>query len=116
MARLNAMLKTTAVRLSLLYLLLFVVSATVLLFYVSAQSEKALRGQTERAIEREVRTINNTYRRSGVNGLVRQIERRSRQPGSNLYIIASPNGEIFAGNVSEIQPGIFDQDGDICAL
>lgn len=113
MARLNAMLKTTAVRLSLLYLLLFVVSATVLLFYVSAQSEKALRGQTERAIERDVRTINNTYRRSGVNGLVRQIERRSRQPGSSLYIIASPNGEIFAGNVSEIQPGIFDQDGDI---
>lgn len=113
MARIKAMLKTTAVRLSLLYLLLFVVSATALLFYISAQSERAIRGQTERAIEREVRAINSTYRRSGVNGLVRQIERRSRQPGSNLYIIASPNGEIFAGNVAEIQPGIFDQNGDI---
>lgn len=113
MQRMIAMLKTTAVRLSLLYLILFVVSATVLVFYVSAKSEGLLRAQTERAIEREVRQVNKTYRSGGVNELVRHIERRSRQPGSNLFIIASPTGEIFAGNVAEIAPGIFDQSGDI---
>lgn len=113
MPRLQAMLKTTAVRLSLLYLVLFVVSATVLVFYVSAKSEGLLRAQTERAIAREVRAVTKAYKTGGINSLTRHIERRSRQPGSSLYIIASPNGEIFAGNVAEIEPGIFDREGDI---
>ncbi|MEW7007735.1 MULTISPECIES: sensor histidine kinase [unclassified Lentilitoribacter] len=113
MPRLQAMLKTTAVRLSLLYLVLFVVSATVLVFYVSSQSEGLLRAQTERAINREVRAVSNAYRSGGVNNLVRFVERRSRQPGSNLYIIASPTGEIFGGNVAEIEAGVFDKEGDV---
>lgn len=113
MPRLQAMLKTTAVRLSLLYLVLFVVSATVLVFYVSSKSEGLLLAQTERAIDREVKSVTNAYRSGGVNNLVRFVERRSRQPGSNLYIIASPTGEIFGGNVAEIEPGIFDEEGDI---
>lgn len=113
MPRIQAMLKTTAVRLSLLYLVLFVVSATVLVFYVSAKSEGLLRAQTERSIAREVRAVTKAYRSGGINDLTRHIERRSRQPGSGLYIIASPNGEIFGGNVAEIEPGIFDREGDI---
>lgn len=113
MPRLQAMLKTTAVRLSLLYLVLFVVSATVLVFYVSAQSEGLLRAQTERAIDREVRTVTKVYRNGGINGLTLYIERRSRQPGSSLYVVASPNGEIFGGNVAEIEPGIFDREGAV---
>jgi signal transduction histidine kinase len=113
MQRLSVMLKTTAVRLSLLYLLMFVLSATVLVFYVSSKSEGLLRAQTERSIERELRGINNSYRNGGVNNVMRYIERRSRQPGSHLFIIASPTGEIIAGNVAEIAAGIFDNDGKI---
>ena len=113
MIRIRAMLKTTAVRLSLLYLVLFALSAIALLFYVTSVSEGMLRGQTERAIEREVRNINSAYNSGGINGAMRYVERRTRQPGSNLFVIASPNGEIFAGNVSEIAPGVFDDEGRI---
>lgn len=113
MIRIRAMLKTTAVRLSLLYLILFVMSAIALLFYVTSVSEGMLRGQTERAIEREVRNISNSYRSGGINAAMRYVERRTRQPGSSLFVIASPSGEIFAGNVAEIAPGVFDDEGSI---
>jgi signal transduction histidine kinase len=46
-----------------------------------------------------------------MNGLLRTLERRARQPGANLYIIASPTGEVLAGNVAAIQPGVLDNEG-----
>ncbi|MBJ7529767.1 MAG: hypothetical protein JHD04_09650, partial [Nocardioides sp.] len=39
---------------------------------------------------------------------LRTLERRSRQPGANLYVIASPKGEVLAGNVASLQPGVLD--------
>lgn len=113
MQRLKAMLKTTSVRLSMLFLVLFVFSATALVFYVSAVSEGLLQAQTERSIQRELRGVRQAYQSGGINSLMRYIERRSRQPGANLFVIAAPTGEFFAGNVSEIEPGVFDQVGKI---
>jgi signal transduction histidine kinase len=39
------------------------------------------------------------------------MERRARQPGANLYIIAGPTGDILAGNVASVQPGVLDEEG-----
>jgi signal transduction histidine kinase len=39
------------------------------------------------------------------------MERRARQPGANLYIIAGPAGDILAGNVASVQPGVFEEAG-----
>ncbi len=46
-----------------------------------------------------------------MNGLLRTLERRARQPGANLYIIAGPSGDILAGNVASVQPGVFEETG-----
>jgi signal transduction histidine kinase len=110
-SRFRAMLSTTAVRLSALYLALFAICAVVLVFYVTAISEGLLRGQTETAIHSELREISRIYQVRGMAGLVRAIERRSRQPGANLYIIAAPQGQIIAGNVASLQPGVLDNEG-----
>jgi len=109
--RFRAMLGTTAVRLSALYLGLFAICAIALVFYVTAISEGLLRDQTERSIQGELRDISQVYQTRGISGLVRAIERRSRQPGANLYIIAAPQGQIIAGNVASIQPGVLDDEG-----
>lgn len=109
--RFRAMLGTTAVRLSALYLGLFAICAIALVFYVTAISEGLLRDQTERSIQGELRDISRVYQTRGISGLVRAIERRSRQPGANLYIIAAPQGQIIAGNVASIQPGVLDDEG-----
>lgn len=109
--RFRAMLSTTAVRLSALYLALFAICAVALVFYVTAISEGLMRDQTERSIMGELRDISGIYHSRGISGLVRAIERRSRQPGANLYIIAAPQGQIIAGNVASLQPGVLDDEG-----
>ncbi len=111
MGRVRALLGTTAVRLSALYLVLFAICAVALVFYVTALSDRMLREETQRSVAGELRAISTVYRGAGVAGLVRVIDRRSRRPGANLYIIAAPAGDIIAGNVAAIQPGVIDAEG-----
>ncbi len=111
MIRLRAMLSTTAVRLSALYLGLFALCAVALVFYVTAISEGMQRDRTQDAIANELRIVASAYRGGGVAGLVRVIERRSRRPGANLYAIAAPTGELIAGNIASLQPGVLDSEG-----
>ena len=109
--KLSVLFKTTAVRLSALYLLLFAVCATVLVFYVTAMSEGLLRAQTQETVNGELQVLSQAYQSGGIITLVRVVERRSRQPGANLYTIAGPNGDILAGNVASLQPGVLDHEG-----
>lgn len=109
--RARLMFRSTAVRLSALYILLFAICAGFLVIYVTALSEKTLVQQTRQTITEEVADIQRAYERGGVNLLLRIMERRARQPGANLYVIAGPNGEMLAGNVSSVQPGVLDQEG-----
>jgi signal transduction histidine kinase len=111
MNRLRVLFRTTAVRLSALYLLLFSLCAAFLVFYVTAMSQRLLEQQTRDAVTAEVAQIEQIYSRAGVNGLLRTLERRARQPGANLYVIAGPTGEILAGNVASLQPGLLDKEG-----
>ncbi|HVK93059.1 MAG TPA: ATP-binding protein [Mycoplana sp.] len=103
--------RTTAVRLSALYLLLFAACAAFLVFYVTSMSEGLLEQQTRETVAIEVAEIRQIYAVSGMNGLLTTLERRARQPGANLYIIASPTGELLAGNVLALQPGVLDGEG-----
>ena len=111
MNRLSVLFRTTAFRLSALYLLLFSLCAAFLVFYVTAMSEGLLQQQTRDAVTAEVAQVEKIYARAGVNGLLRALERRARQPGANLYVIAGPTGEILAGNVASLQPGLLDREG-----
>jgi signal transduction histidine kinase len=105
------MFRSTAVRLSALYILLFAICAAFLVFYVTALSEKTLVQQTRQTIQEEVADIQRAYNRGGINLLLRIMERRARQPGANLYVIAGPSGDILAGNVASVQPGVLNEEG-----
>ena len=83
-----AIMKTTAARLSALYLLLFAICAVLLVFYMTSLSARMLTGQTQETINDEVLGLARVYQRGGLPLLVRVVERRSRQPGANLYLIA----------------------------
>lgn len=111
LGRLTVLYRTTAVRLSAVYLLLFAICAAFLVFYVSTMSEGLLRQQMRDAVAQEGQQIEAIFEKSGMNGLLRTLERRARQPGANLYIIASPTGEVLAGNVASLQPGVLDTEG-----
>ncbi|TPW32778.1 sensor histidine kinase [Pararhizobium mangrovi] len=111
LAKVSALTRTTAVRLSALYLLLFAVCALALVFYVTAMSENLLRAQVKQAVDNEVQLLGQAYRNGGITTLVRVVERRSRQPGAALLTIAAPNGDILTGNVESLQPGVLDHQG-----
>lgn len=108
---LAAIMKTTAARLSALYLLLFAICATFLVFYMTSLSERMLTTQLQETINEEMQGLASAYQRGGLPLLVRTIERRARQPGANLYLIADPNGRILSGNVESLDGGILDVEG-----
>ncbi|MDO1581584.1 sensor histidine kinase [Rhizobium oryzicola] len=111
MSRFRLMFRSTAVRLSALYILLFALCAAFLVVYVTAMSERILAQQVRDSLTREIVDINNVYDRGGAAGLLRMLERRARQPGANLYVIAGPTGELLAGNVASVEPGVLDREG-----
>lgn len=106
-----AIMKTTAARLSALYLLLFALCAVLLVFYMTSLSARMLTGQTQDTINDEVLGLARAYQRGGLPFLVRVVEQRSRQPGANLYLIADANGQILTGNVQSLEPGVLDAEG-----
>ncbi|MBS9719908.1 HAMP domain-containing protein [Tianweitania sp. BSSL-BM11] len=110
-ARLSATMKTTAARLSALYLLLFAGCAILLVVYMTSLSGRMLVGQIQDTINEEMAGLGRAYQRGGLTTLVRVIEMRSRQPGANLYLITDPQGRILAGNVQSLQPGVLDEQG-----
>jgi signal transduction histidine kinase len=111
MGRLRAMMSTMAARLSALYLLLFSICALALVFYMTAQAARFLTTQTKDAITQEVETLSLVYQRAGIAGLVRAIDRRSRVPGANLYMITDQSGVLLAGNVANIDAAIMRNEG-----
>ncbi len=111
MNRLSIALRTTAVRLSALYLALFTVSAVVLVVYVTALFSSISNHQTRLLVEEELKVLGSFYRRGGITLLVSHVDRRSRQPGANLYTIAGSDGKVVGGNVQSLQIGILDTEG-----
>lgn len=111
MGRFSALMRTTAARLSTLYLLLFAVGAVALVFYMTNLSASIINSQTQEALNEEVGSIGKAYARGGIPQLVRTIDYRSRQPGAYLYLVADPSGRILSGNVEGVEPGVLDTDG-----
>ncbi|TIT74908.1 MAG: two-component sensor histidine kinase, partial [Mesorhizobium sp.] len=108
---LPAIMRTTAARLSALYLLLFALCAVLLVFYMTSLSARMLTAQTQETINDEVLGLAQAYQRGGLPVLVRVVENRSRQPGANLYLIADTNGQILTGNVQSLAPGVIETEG-----
>lgn len=104
-------MRTTAARLTALYLLLFTGCAILLVVYMTSLSGRMLVGQIQDTINEEMAGLGRAYQRGGISSLVRVIDQRSRQPGANLYLITDPQGRILAGNVQSLQPGILNQTG-----
>ena len=109
--KLSLLLRTTAARLSALYLLLFSVCAVILVVYMTSLAVRMLTAQTVDTIDEEMQDLARAYQRGSLPFLVRVIEQRARQPGANLYLIADPDGRILSGNVESLEPGVLANEG-----
>ncbi len=103
--------RTTAFRLSLVYLAVFAVSVFLILGYVAWNTTRIFNDQIVDTIEAEITGLAEQYRLAGIRRLVAIVDRRSRQPGASLYLVTTFQGERIAGNVGSLPPGTLDTAG-----
>src|SRR5262245_59999287 len=105
-AAFGKLIRTTAFRLTLVYLLLFALFAASLLAFFAWNTRRLITEQITATVNAEASAINEVYLRSGLSGLAWTVSRRSLRPGANLYLITAPNGVAIGGNVGSLSPGV----------
>ncbi len=111
MTALGKLVRTTAFKLSLAYLLIFTIFAFATLAYVAWSASRVLDQQFISTIEAEITGLSEQYRLGGLRRLVNSVERRSREPGASLYLVTTQAGERITGNIGALPPGILDRPG-----
>jgi len=105
------LVRTTAFRLTLVYLFLFALFAASLLGYFALNTRRLITEQITGTVNAETGEISDIYARRGLRGLVFTIENRALRPGANLYLVTTPNGQAVAGNVGSLAPGVMASSG-----
>jgi signal transduction histidine kinase len=105
------LIRTTAFRLTLVYLFLFALFAASLLGYFAWNTRRLINEQIMTSVNAEVGEISNIYTRRGLFGLTRTIANRALRPGANLYLVTTPNGRALSGNIESLAPGVMGTTG-----
>ena len=111
MTALGKLLRTTAFKLTLVYLTVFALFAAFLLGYFAWNTRRLITEQITETVDAEITGLSEQYRLGGIRRLVFVIDARARRPGSSLYLVTTPAGEGLAGNVGSLSAGILDAPG-----
>ena len=108
--------RTSTVRLTATFILIFSLFAILLLAFITWQSSVQIQRQQADAIDSEVRVLQRIDATQGIRALAFALERISRAPGPGVYYLGDATGQYLLGNVSDIpadvliQPGIYSFD------
>ena len=108
---LGKLFRSTAFKLSLVYSLIVAIGAALVLMAVGWNVEKLLNEQIAETVETEITGLSEVYARGRIVRLVEVIERRSREPGSSLYLVTDHAGRALAGNIAILPEGVLDRPG-----
>ena len=97
-SRVGRIMRTTAFKLSALYLTIFIVFAVFVLGYLAWNTRRLLDVQITETIEAEINTLADQSRQGGMRRLISVIERRGRQSGAFLYLLVDQKGDSITGN------------------
>jgi len=103
--------RTTTVRLTATFILIFVVFSVLLLALIAWQSSFQIQNQQAGDINREVRMLQRIDRTQGLRGIAFAVQRLSSQPGPGIYYLGDPAGLYLLGNVPEVPPDIILEPG-----
>lgn len=116
MSRFAQLWRTSTVRLTATFILIFSIFAILLLAFITWQSSVQIQRQQADAIDSEVRVLQRIDATQGIRALAFALERISRAPGPGVYYLGDATGQYLLGNVSDIpadvliQPGIYSFD------
>lgn len=103
--------RTTTVRLTVIFMLIFVVFAVGLLGLISWQTSVQLQRQQAEQIDRETHAIRKLDDEGGFRATILAIGQLAGQPGPGIYYLADPTGQMIVGNVSDVPPEVVAEPG-----
>jgi len=103
--------RTTTVRLTGFFILLFVVASIVLLGVTAYQSSIVIQRQQARDIGREIDQLQRVERNRGVRAMAIAVEALARRPGAGLYYLGDDTGRQLVGNISDVPPFVLSGTG-----
>ena len=105
------LVRTQAFRIVLVYVLLFALSVSALLFFTYWNTRRTLDSQTDQIIEAEITGLSEQYQRLGLRGLAESVMSRALHGGQALYLLTDSAHRVIAGNLKS-WPGITPNGGD----
>ncbi|MGD9925155.1 MAG: ATP-binding protein [Pseudorhodoplanes sp.] len=111
MAALGKLFRTTAFKLTIVYLVVFALFAVFLLGYFALNTKRLFTEQVTDVVNAEITGLVEQFNAGGIRRLTLIAEARSRRPGSSLYLVTAPGGDGLAGNVGSLPTGVLDRQG-----
>src|ERR1700761_4716860 len=93
MSALGKLFRTTAFKLTLVYLLVFALFAAFLLAYFALNTRRLITEQITETINAEISGLSEQSRIGGISRLVVVVDARARRPGSSLYLVTTFKGD-----------------------
>ncbi|MET4682442.1 sensor histidine kinase [Brevundimonas faecalis] len=111
--KLPSLFRRTPFRLTLLFLALFVTTASAVLAYVYLASASEARARAEAGVKSEVEALTAVYRTRGLDALNQALVDRTLRGGSYLYLLMDKDRKTITGNISTspLDPGEVVQGG-----
>jgi len=107
--RLTRFTRTTAFKLSLLYIAVFTAMSSFLLIYISRSTDNLMSEQVVQSVDTELKGLEDVYVRGGIRDLVETIDRRSRHPDASLYLLTDFAGNALVGNIARLPTLVLEE-------
>lgn len=111
MNRFAQLWRTSTVRLTATFILIFSLFAILLLAFITWQSSVQIQRQQSADIDRDVAAFIRIEQTQGIRALAFAVQRISRQPGPGVFYLGDASGQYLLGNVSDIPPNVLIESG-----
>jgi signal transduction histidine kinase len=108
---LGKLFRTTAFKISVVYLLVSAIGAGLVLGRVGWNVKQLIDEQTAQTVNADITGLAEQYEAGNINQLVQAIQRRIRQPGADLYLLTTYAGEPLVGNIVSLPAGVLAHPG-----
>lgn len=103
--------QTTTVRLTAIFILIFVLASIVLLAFMAYQSSIEIQRSQTRDIDREISQLQRTESNRGIRGLATAVQTLANRPGPGIYYLGDDVGRMLVGNVSDFPASVLTEEG-----
>ena len=111
MTALGKILRTTVLKLSLVYLLIYAIGVGLVVGRIAFNVKALMDDQIAQTIAAQITGLSEQYYQGGIQRLADAVQRRARAPGALIYLVTTPAGEAIAGNVAVLPAGVLDNPG-----